>query len=279
MFESMILPLMIILIFGIPHGAADGVLMLRRNLLDSSFQKSLFFLFYILIAIMVVAFWIVFPMLGLLAFLLLSILHFGSGDARIYQQLPLFYLRSFLHGSAVVLFISFFHQGQTSKLYAILLQGSPEYIGYFLKFLLALWVLGIAGYLFHLLMKKQLTFLPLVEITTLGVLFYVLPPLWGFAFYFCAIHSLRHFKSIYRLVDVNGALGLDVISILVISFVTISAILGAALILPDYDYTTNLVRTVFIGLAALTVPHMLLIDFFPHRAHALWVWFRGLSYE
>ncbi len=28
--------------FGIPHGAADGVLMLRRNLLDSSFKSPYF---------------------------------------------------------------------------------------------------------------------------------------------------------------------------------------------------------------------------------------------
>ncbi len=178
-----------------------------------------------------------------------------------------------------MLFISFFHQGQTSKLYAILLQGSPEYIGYFLKFFIGtLGAAGITGYLFHLLMKKQLTFFAACGNHHAWGFVYVLPPLWGFAFYFCAIHSLRHFKSIYRLVDVNGALGLDVISILVISFVTISAILGAALILPDYDYNQS-GQNVFIGLAALTVPHMLLIDFFPHRAHALWVWFRGLSYE
>ncbi|MGC6476311.1 MAG: Brp/Blh family beta-carotene 15,15'-dioxygenase [Parvibaculales bacterium] len=279
MFESMILPLMVILIFGIPHGAADGVLMLRRHLLDNSFQKFLFFFCYILIAIMVVAFWIVFPLLGLLSFLLLSIFHFGSGDARMYQQLPLLPLRRFLHGGAVVLFISFFHQDQTHQLYKILLQGSTDYISHFLKFLLALWVVGLAAYVFHFLVKRQLTLWPLIEITGLGILFYILPPLWGFAVYFCAIHSVRHFKSIYGLVDANGTLGMDFISILVISFITISAILGAALILPDYDYTTNLVRTVFIGLAALTVPHMLLIDFFPHRAHGVWVWLRGLSHE
>ncbi|MGB1911546.1 MAG: Brp/Blh family beta-carotene 15,15'-dioxygenase, partial [Candidatus Puniceispirillaceae bacterium] len=90
----------------------------------------------------------------------------------------------------------------------------------------------------------------------------VLPPLAGFAVYFCLVHSRRHFLSIFSAmrtilpvqIIVRTALGLTVATWLMA---------GAGYwIQTQYAVAIDeaVLRTVFILLAALTLPHMILVD-------------------
>ena len=87
------------------------------------------------------------------------------------------------------------------------------------------------------------------------------PPLVGFAVYFCLVHSARHVAGIIgslrremsRVALVNQAAILTVAS---------WAVGGLALwwFADQADPEPMLMRVIFIGLAALTVPHMILVD-------------------
>ena len=99
------------------------------------------------------------------------------------------------------------------------------------------------------------------QLFCLGIVFYLLPPLLAFAFYFCFVHSIRHFKSIYA--TLNDGLSDKKIYWLTFLFSAITwAISGLILILNQgaIEIETQVFRIIFIGLAALTVPHMILID-------------------
>ena len=82
-----------------------------------------------------------------------------------------------------------------------------------------------------------------------------------FSIYFCLIHSVRHFTSMKAMLS-------DTISKLQITKTTVlfSAICWAVGLIILAQQSTNigiepaLLQVIFIGLAALTVPHMMLVD-------------------
>jgi Brp/Blh family beta-carotene 15,15'-monooxygenase len=95
----------------------------------------------------------------------------------------------------------------------------------------------------------------------------ILPPLAGFALYFCAVHSRRHFQHIWQ--DITAVLSPRAALMLAGGLTIASWILALALFInqPAIDgVDAAILRSVFILLAALTVPHMLLVDmlFRPH---------------
>ena len=88
----------------------------------------------------------------------------------------------------------------------------------------------------------------------------VLPPLWGFAFYFCAIHSFRHVRNVKNSISTVSKNDWIVVWGL--------TILSALLVLVGLTWFNNgslykgLIQSTFIVLASLTMPHMVLIDGF-----------------
>mgnify|MGYP001448282696 CR=1 FL=1 len=71
-----------IVFIGLPHGAMDGALAYRFGWGKSVKRALVFLVSYVLIAAMVVFFWFEFPVLALIAFLAISMVHFGLGDVR-----------------------------------------------------------------------------------------------------------------------------------------------------------------------------------------------------
>ena len=93
------------------------------------------------------------------------------------------------------------------------------------------------------------------------------PPLVGFAVYFCCVHSARHISGIL------GALRRDMSRLAMINqaaaFTLASWVAGGLAVcwFADIgDPQPVVMRVVFIGLAALTVPHMILVDGFFRRS-------------
>jgi Brp/Blh family beta-carotene 15,15'-monooxygenase len=85
------------------------------------------------------------------------------------------------------------------------------------------------------------------------------PPLLAFTLYFCGMHSARH---ILRTIDYSGTFSrpllalsalLPMIGVLVIAVVGWEFLKGKSL-------DERIVQVVFVGLAALTVPHMALVE-------------------
>ena len=71
-----------VVLIGLPHGALDGAIAMHLGYANKILNFISFIVLYVLMAGLVVALWIVMPAPCLLAFLMISMIHFGSGDAR-----------------------------------------------------------------------------------------------------------------------------------------------------------------------------------------------------
>ena len=102
----------------------------------------------------------------------------------------------------------------------------------------------------------------LFEIFCLGLIFYMLSPLAGFAFYFCMVHTPRHLLRVWGHLDRQNFKRRSMVP-MALGFTCASWVAGgiALWMIPlAMSADEHLLRVIFIGLAALTVPHMLLVD-------------------
>ena len=102
-----------------------------------------------------------------------------------------------------------------------------------------------------------------LEILLATALALVAPPLIFFALYFCALHSARHLRHGFAEERGSGRLAvLITVAYTVIPIVAVGIL--TAVFVGDFAPGGSLadgwiIRLVFIGLAALTVPHMMVI--------------------
>ena len=250
-----------IVIIGLPHGAFDGAVALALGYGKTLKSMLGFVVTYVSISLFVVLFWLAFPVLALLLFLAISAVHFGIGDS-----LPgAFILRgiqSLAHGGLVVVGVSLMHRPEVDPIFAHLVAGETS----------LLWaVLSIAAYgLAVILMgyavlayrhpKLRLRF---GELAGLALVYYLLPPLVGFALYFCVVHSVRHVRHLWNDLRDSAHERRRMLPLAVL-FTGASWLAGTITLwlMPTTTETLDgaILRVVFIGLAALTVPHMILVD-------------------
>jgi Brp/Blh family beta-carotene 15,15'-monooxygenase len=250
---------MAVVVIGLPHGAFDGAV---ATYLGHSRRLTFFLGFaalYIGLAILFVCLWLLFPAASLIMFLAISIIHFGFGDARVSGGW-FRWVQTFAHGGVVVAGISQSHRAAVDKVFAFLSgdMTSPVWIAIDIFSAIMVVSLGIYGWRALRTNRWRAGFL---ELSLLLILFSQVPPLVGFAFYFCCIHSPRHMRSIWQSVQTIMLRRTLYTQALLLTLVSWSAGGVAwwwcALAMP---LESALLRVVFIGLAGLTVPHMVLSD-------------------
>jgi Brp/Blh family beta-carotene 15,15'-monooxygenase len=106
----------------------------------------------------------------------------------------------------------------------------------------------------------------LVELGGLMLLALLTPLLVYLLVYFCFLHSPRHFEGTIRRLRL-GRLG-GIIAALPLTMAT-WAIATAAILSVELPSDVATLRLVFIGLAALAVPHMVLVERFWRRSSDL----------
>jgi Brp/Blh family beta-carotene 15,15'-monooxygenase len=190
-----ILGLVLILTFGILHGANDIVIINRsyKTHLISSLYKTI--LFYLTIVATFALFFVFLPDLALFAFVLISAYHFGEQHWQLILKTSNNYISSvfeFIYGSLIFCLIFYFHQTEVEKIV-------ENICGYyvnldFLKYLLG--GLCILIFTFSLYFNKtnrlfrfQLTE-QLLYLLVLAIIFRVTDLMWSFAIYFVLWHSI-----------------------------------------------------------------------------------------
>ena len=82
-FDSLsLIALAAIVIIGLPHGAFDSAIATHLGYIGRPLILMRFLLLYTLLTALIVALWLLFPIVSLIVFLLISTIHFGLGDAR-----------------------------------------------------------------------------------------------------------------------------------------------------------------------------------------------------
>ena len=252
-------------LIGLPHGALDGAIAMHLGFGRKPLIFIRFLLLYIGMAGLVIGAWMLAPTVSLLAFLIISMLHFGAGDARH----GIGWLRSVeivAHGGLVIVGISQLHQPEVDVIFGYLTGADTAFIWQALDILTVVVGIAVAICIGQGLWHRRWRSTAL-ELVALGVLFAMTPPLVGFAVYFCLVHSARHVASII------GSLRREMSRFALVNqaaLLTVASWVAGGLALwwfaDQADPEPMLMRVIFIGLAALTVPHMILVDGIYRRA-------------
>ena len=258
-----LIALLSVVFIGLPHGAMDGALAVHFGWMGRPAKTAVFLLAYVGLAALVVAAWAVAPVLSFIAFLAISTYHFGRGDAtsRIFGRGT---VESIARGGVVIGGISQFHRTEANDVFLTIVGADTTGVWFFLDGLV---IFAAACIVETLLFKEQQERTAFgFEIGALSLLFMAVPPLVGFAVYFCFVHSFRHFSSM-RSVLQSTVSNLRITQTTVV-FSLLTWAFGLVVLAQQsasIGVEPALLKVVFIGLAALTVPHMALVDGVLHR--------------
>ena len=256
---SMIALLFVVLI-GLPHGAFDGAIANNLGAGRSSFAAAKFMASYCAATGLVIAIWITFPAVTLTLFLIISMIHFGRGDASA-KLGPVFVMQILLHGGLPIFGIIYFQQSSVIPIFDALTNGASGLAILMSKIMVP--AMGIMAGIYGLIaFRDALIRARFAEFILLAVVFSILPPLVSFALYFCIIHTGRHMRRIWHVLA--STTSPKELYRQAAGFTVASWLVGGAVFLwlENGNLDAALLQVVFIGLAALTVPHMILVDGF-----------------
>jgi Brp/Blh family beta-carotene 15,15'-monooxygenase len=245
----------VVALFGMPHGALDPWIAEKIGLSRTRNESIAFNLIYLLIAVLVVVIWTVLPVLSLMIFLVISAWHFSGDWSHDMGRLPRLGV-----GMLLLLMPIGFHTENVALLFSYLSGDGGQALARTLS--LPVWFLVVAMLALAEWAAWRGQWLAGLELLGLLALAYVAPPLVYFALYFCLLHSPRHLLGLFRAAGPSQRPRL--VRMTIIYTVATFALLGAlAWFWGHQDATVPfnalVTKLVFIGLAAVTVPHMLLI--------------------
>ncbi len=247
----------LVAILGLPHGALDLPIAEALWPLDGWRGKLTFVAIYLGLVAAVILGWVLVPGLTLAAFLAYSVVHFSDDWAGAATPLR------WTGGLATIGAPALLHHTEVTALFAHLAPpdvaaacGDASAMG---------GGLALCALIGVLLVRRQARGQAAAEQLILWGAAVLLPPLVFFAVYFCGLHSVRHFRAtIGTLPRARRAL---MIAVALSGLVTLAAV-AVVLLRHDAILSVSLdtgMRIIFIGLAALTVPHMILVDRFSRQ--------------
>ena len=267
---SPLICLLLILTIGVSHGSLDHVKGKRLfNILNIN-KISIFYFSYILIAILVIIIWTIIPFISLMIFLLVASYHFGKEDTQFLINENSYFnqLLFFFKGLLIIIAPMFFHFEETVAIFKLLLVDNEIFYST-LEFIEVNKILPIAiilsslSSIFLFLRKFEIKkFIVFFDYFSILVLNYYLTPLVAFTVYFCFLHSIRHSITLIYEIDKNDFKnGLKLFGQKALPLTVLTAIfclIGLYLLNNNYDFDSSILKIIFIGLASLTFPHILL---------------------
>ena len=245
----------LVLILGLPHGALDLWVAARQGRWgrDGRFTARgavLFHAEYLALAALVTLSFAVVPTLALVGFLLLSLWHFADDWPALPAPVRLGC------ASVVVLVPTLFHGAEVAAIFAAVTGRAAPEVGAvpYPFWLVSGWITAGSVALAAATDRRAAA-----EVAGLAALAALLPPLVFFATYFTLLHGPRHLMRHGGLV--SGRSGRLVLGAYTLAALGIVAGIGALLAgTDDLSLSSDALRAVFAGLAALTVPHAVLME-------------------
>ena len=267
---SPLICLLLILIIGVSHGSLDnlkGRKLFQILRIDNFF---IFYLSYILISLIVIILWIIIPFVSLMIFLIVASHHFGKEDTQflIIENSNYNQLLFFLKGSLIILAPMYFHFDETISIFKLLLIENESFYE-FLSFVetnqILLYCIILSTLSSILLFAKNFElkkFTIFFDYFSILIINYYLSPLLAFTIYFCFLHSVRQGISLMSELDNDNLTnGLKIFTKKALPLTILTAIfcfLGLYLLNNTYNFDSSILKIIFIGLASLTFPHILL---------------------
>ena len=267
---SPLICLFLILSIGVSHGSLDN---LKGKKLFQIFGINNFFIFYlsyILISLIVIICWVIIPSITLVFFLIVAAHHFGKEDTQFliikdsYQNQLLFFLKGLL----IIFAPMYFHFDEAVSIFKLLLIENDSFYKFlnlietnkiFFYGIILSTLSSIILFTKNFELEKFIIFLDYFSILIIN---YYFSPLVAFTIYFCFLHSVRHSISLMFELDKNDVRnGLKIFTKKALPLTILTAtfcFLGLYLLNNTYDFDSSILKIIFIGLASLTFPHILL---------------------
>ena len=234
---------------GLPHGAFDIVIGPRM------FRPSAFFPMYMTVAAIMLLMWLLVPFAGLVTFFVASWFHFARGDAAHHGDLRRagHLLGASTAGCAIGLPLAL-HATLVVPVLSVLLLGTATPTAEHVS--VAGWMIVcpsiITGGVAAFAALRGRRYPAVVEVATIALLAAVVHPLISFALYFALWHSPRHLI----------ALGLERKSAMSAACATAASLaMGTIAWHVCAPSAATATRGVFVALAALTVPHLVVTEY------------------
>ncbi len=255
-----IISFVLIFFIGLPHGSFDGAVASLVGF-KTKIQFIQFLISYIILFIFVILSWLYFPILTLFIFLTMTIIHFGLCDWTNFKIKEHKFVISFTYGMTIIFGIIFFNENESFKIFKYL---TNDNIYNFQKYFFVPYTLTIISIIFFIYLsfyEKKLR-LGVIEILFFLIIFYLFDPLLCFAIYFCFFHTYKHLKHLIKNIYVNLSNKKFVLySTLVFTIISwMGGILIVLFLIQNFTLYESIIKVIFIGLAALTLPHMILVD-------------------
>ena len=254
--SSVLALILIIAIFGVPHGALDTLFAKKAFALNSINKWLQFVSVYILLSVAVLIFWMLLPTIFFIVFLCFSALHFSDDLGNMKPK-----LLSTLYGFNIITLPSILHSDELAKLYGYLIDygHAVKLVNAMMPFSIIIAALTILLIMIFFPKKYGIDQPYIWEIAAVSALILLIKPLLAFTIYFCFMHSARHIlrAKFYFVEYSNTALLITLIA------PTLIVLLFSAWIfrtLPAEKIDENLIKVTFATLAALTFPHAFLLN-------------------
>ena len=261
---------LLILTIGVSHGALDHLKGKKLLTILNIKKFYIFYLIYILLALSVILVWTIVPAITLIVFLAVASFHFGKEDTQflINKSSNLTSILYFFRGLLIIIAPMYFNFDETVTIFKMLLIDSEQFyssLGFIEKYKIIEIAIGLSAlssiilFLREFNIKKFAIFLDFFSIIILN---YYLSPLVAFTIYFCFLHSIRHTISLAIEMDnsnLKNGLKLFAQKALPLTVLTaILSLLGLYFLNNVYELNSAILKIIFIGLASLTFPHILL---------------------
>ena len=267
---SPLICLFLILSIGVSHGSLDHIK--GKKLLKILRFNNIYFFYltYILIALAVIILWILMPSISLIVFLIIASFHFGKEDTQFLIVEKSYYnqLLFFFKGILIILAPMYFHFNETVSIFKLLLIDNESFYKAldFIeinKLILFGIILSTLSSILLFIKKFELNkFTIFFDYFSILIINYYFSPLVAFTLYFCFLHSIRHSITLILELDKNdlkNGLKIFIKKALPLTIVTTFFCLIALYLLNhSNNFDNSILKIIFIGLASLTFPHILL---------------------
>ena len=240
-----LLALIAISTIGISHGALDGKIIWESS--NDIFRKLRIYCLYLLLSFLGALLWYLYPLVGLIILLFISVIHFGNSD--LYDLKGIKDITKKTWGFSVTFMPTLFYKSDVADIFMKLTGYMfSETLMTLIQFITALTI----AIFFLNVMNEKITNSKIIilEMVSLVVIAAYLHPIEWFAIYFCGLHGIRAL--------ING--GFKVFpDILWLMAFTLPVIFAVYMILGEtVAFIITDLLVVFPILASLTIAHMLL---------------------
>lgn len=246
-----VIALIAAVIAGLPHGAFDIFIARRHGLWRTPTQLGWWMSQYIAVGGLTIALWWLTPVVGLGLFLFVSALHFGR------DYYPRNALQATSSGAIILGLPMLFHPQDVEFVFHQLFLTKVEANGLVILFS-GLALLGLLHTLYSVGqdLRANVQRLAWLLVFTIGA--FVSHPLIYFALFFAFSHSPTHLLNQWRKLEPEQQQhAVWVLLGLTVAPIVIAVVIGTQF---TFDWSQSALALVFIGLAALTMPHMILLE-------------------